>query len=254
MSEYGEKINVSRLIGAAPGYVGYEAGSDFLNRVRQKPYSVILLDEIEKAHTDVFNIFLQLFDDGQLTDSHGRKVDFKNTIIIMTSNIGVKKMRDFGSGVGFATGSKNDSKTSDQKSVIDSELKKKFAPEFLNRIDDIVFFNSLGKEEIGKIIDLELNKVYKRVEAIEYKLELDSTMRDHLIEVGYDPKMGARPMKRAIQKWVEDALTGKIIDDGPEKGTTLIVSYDKEKGESIVETKADKPKKVKKKEDKEDKE
>lgn len=251
MSEYGEKINVSRLLGAAPGYVGYESGSDFLNRVRQKPYSVILLDEVEKAHGDVFNIFLQLFDDGQLTDSHGRKVDFKNTIIIMTSNIGVKKMRDFGAGVGFATGSKLENKASDQKSVIDNELKKKFAPEFLNRIDDTVFFNPLGKEEIGKIIDLELSKVFKRVEAIDYKLELDSTMRDHLIEVGYDPKMGARPMKRAIQKWIEDALTGKIIDDNPEKGSTLLVSYDKEKEESIVEIKSDKPKKGRKKEDKE---
>lgn len=244
MSEYGEKINVSRLLGAAPGYVGYEGGSDFLNRVRQRPYSVILLDEIEKAHPDVWNIFLQLFDDGHLTDSHGRKVDFKNTIIIMTSNVGVRKMKDFGPGVGFGTKTK-ENQASEQKSVIEAELKKKFAPEFLNRIDDIIFFNSLGKEEIGKIIDLELAKVYKRVESIEYKLELDSTMRDHLIEVGFDAKYGARPMKRAIQKWIEDPLTEKIIDDNPPKGSVMIVSYDKEKDEYSVKVKKASSKKAK---------
>jgi ATP-dependent Clp protease ATP-binding subunit ClpC len=238
MSEYGEKINVSRLLGAAPGYVGYEGGSDFLNRVRQRPYSVILLDEIEKAHPDVWNIFLQLFDDGHLTDSHGRKIDFKNTIIIMTSNVGVRKMKDFGPGVGFGSSTKSKAdQNADQKSVIEAELKKKFAPEFLNRIDDIIFFNSLGKEEIGKIIDLELAKVYKRVESIEYKLELDATMRDHLIEVGFDAKYGARPMKRAIQKWIEDPLTEKIIDDNPPKGSVMIVSYDKEKDEYSVKVK-----------------
>lgn len=237
MSEYMEKISTSRLLGAAPGYVGYEAGSDFLNKVRTKPYSVILLDEVEKAHSDVFNIFLQLFDDGHLTDSHGRKVDFKNTIIIMTSNVGVRKLKDFGTGVGFGTSTKDASKVSDQKAVIDSELKKKFAPEFLNRIDDIVMFNSLSKEDIGKIVDLELEKIYSRINQIEYQLELDTTMKDHLIEIGYDVKFGARPMKRAIQKWIEDPITEKILEDNPTKGSVLHLSYDKEKDEAFVVSK-----------------
>lgn len=237
MSEYSEKINISRLTGAAPGYVGYNEGSDFLNRVRQKPYSVVLLDEVEKAHPDIFNIFLQMFDDGHLTDSSGRKVNFKNTIVIMTSNVGVRKLKDFGTGVGFGTTSKTSNVKADQKSVIDAEMKKKFPPEFLNRIDDIVYFNSLGKEEIGKIIDIELEKVYKRIESIEFKLELDATMRDHLIEVGYDPKFGARPMKRAIQKWIEDPITTNIIDENPTKGSTMVLSFDKEKEEAVVKVK-----------------
>ncbi len=249
MSEYGEKIAVNKLLGSPAGYVGYDQGSDFLNRVKNKPYSVILLDEIEKAHSDIFNIFLQMFDDGHMTDSHGRKIDFKNTIIIMTSNVGVRKLKDFGTGLGFGTSKKEETQKEEQRSVIEAELKKKFAPEFLNRIDDIIYFNSLGKEEIGKIIDIELVKVYARIEAIEFKLELEDSMKDHLSIVGFDPKYGARPMKRAIQKWIEDPITGKIIDDEPAKGSTMVLSYDKEKDEAVVKIK--KAKKAKESKDEE---
>lgn len=234
MSEFSEKISMSRILGSSPGYVGYESGSSFLNSVRTKPYSVILLDEVEKAHPDVMNIFLQLFDDGHLTDSHGRQVDFKNTVVIMTSNVGVRKLSEFGTGVGFGTSSKNDNKIADQQGVIDSELKKKFAPEFLNRIDDIIMFNSLDKENIGKIADLELVKIFDRVKLIDFVLELDPSMKEHIIEVGYDSKYGARPMKRSIQKWIEDPITEKILEENPAKGSTLVLSYDFEKKEPLI--------------------
>jgi ATP-dependent Clp protease ATP-binding subunit ClpC len=234
MSEYSEKFTVSRLIGSPNGYVGFEEGSSFLNKVKTKPYSVVLLDEIEKAHPDIFQIFLQVFDDGHLTDGQGRKINFKNTVIIMTSNTGVKKLQDFGSGVGFNTTAKASQAKSNVDSVIMGEVKKKFAPEFLNRIDDIVIFNSLEADDLRKIIQLELKKTYSKVEGIEFKLELDETMIEHLLKVGYDKNYGARPLKRAIQKWIEDPITDFIIAENPGKGSLLTLRYNEESEETQI--------------------
>ena len=234
MSEYSEKFTVSRLIGSPNGYVGFEEGSSFLNKVKTKPYSVILLDEIEKAHPDIFQIFLQVFDDGHLTDGQGRKINFKNTVIIMTSNTGIKKLQDFGSGVGFKTSAKASQEKTNVDSVIMGEVKKKFAPEFLNRIDDIVIFNSLESDDLRKIIQLELKKTYEKVEGIEYKLQLDETMIEHLLKVGYDKNYGARPLKRAIQKWIEDPITDFIIEQNPAKESVLTLTYDSETEETKI--------------------
>jgi ATP-dependent Clp protease ATP-binding subunit ClpC len=228
MSEYMEKFAVSRLIGAPPGYVGHDEGGQLTEKVRRKPYSVILLDEIEKAHPEVFNLLLQVLDDGQLTDSLGRKVNFKNTIIIMTSNTGSRQLKDFGTGVGFSTKFKEESKTELASSVIEKELKKKFAPEFLNRVDDVIMFNSLDKEDINKIITLELEKLVERVEKMEYQLEISDSAIEHISKEGFDPDYGARPLKRAIQRWVEDVLTEEIINSNPEKGTKMTLEYNSE--------------------------
>ncbi len=211
MSEYMEKFAVSRLIGAPPGYVGYEEGGQLTEKVRRKPFSVVLLDEIEKAHPDVFHLLLQVLDDGQLTDSLGRRVDFKNTIIIMTSNIGTRQLKDFGSGVGFNTSSKESSKAGYAKSVLENALKKAFAPEFLNRIDDVIIFNNLERDEIHKIIDIELMGVFRRLEERGITLKLTTEARDFIVEKGWDPNFGARPLKRAIQKYIEDPLAEEII-------------------------------------------
>ena len=234
MSEYMEKFAVSRLIGAPPGYVGHEDGGQLTEKVRRKPYSVILLDEIEKAHPEVFNLLLQVLDDGQLTDSLGRKVSFKNCIIIMTSNTGSRQLKDFGTGVGFNTKSKDSSKEADSKGVIEKQLKKTFAPEFLNRIDDTITFNSLSKEDIGKIIDIEVDKLVERVKLLEYTLDLSEPAREHIAEKGYDPEYGARPLKRAIQKYVEDPITEEIIANNPDKGVTLTLDYNKEEDKMVV--------------------
>ena len=234
MSEYMEKFAVSRLIGAPPGYVGHEDGGQLTEKVRRKPYSVILLDEIEKAHPEVFNLLLQVLDDGQLTDSLGRKVSFKNCIIIMTSNTGSRQLKDFGTGVGFNTKSKDSSKEDDSKGVIEKQLKKTFAPEFLNRIDDTITFNSLSKEDIGKIIDIEVDKLVERVKLLEYTLDLSEPAREHIAEKGYDPEYGARPLKRAIQKYVEDPITEEIIANNPDKGVTLTLDYNKEEDKIVV--------------------
>ncbi len=233
MSEYMEKFAVSRLVGAPPGYVGYEEGGQLTEKVRRRPYAVVLLDEIEKAHPDVFNILLQLLDDGQLTDSLGRKVDFKNTIIIMTSNIGSRQLKDFGRGIGFGVGDR--SKDSNYaRGVVEKALKNTFAPEFLNRIDDVIVFNSLSKENIHKIIDIELVGLVKRVEELGYSVRISDTVKDFLTEKGYDPQFGARPLKRAIQKYVEDALAEVIIKGTvPEKGV-LEVDCDKEHDKVVV--------------------
>jgi len=233
MSEYMEKFAVSRLVGAPPGYVGYEEGGQLTEKVRRRPYAVVLLDEIEKAHPDVFNILLQLLDDGQLTDSLGRKVDFKNTIIIMTSNIGSRQLKDFGRGIGFGVGDR--SKDSNYaRGVVEKALKNTFAPEFLNRIDDVIVFNSLSKENIHKIIDIELVGLVKRVEELGYSVRISDTVKDFLTEKGYDPQFGARPLKRAIQKYVEDALAEVIIKGTvPEKGL-LEVDCDKEHDKVVV--------------------
>ena len=237
MSEYMEKFAVSRLIGAPPGYVGHDEGGQLTEKVRRKPYSVVLLDEIEKAHPEVFNILLQVLDDGQLTDSLGRKVDFKNTIIIMTSNTGSRRLKEYGSGVGFKTNSKNSNMGEDSKSLIDREVKKVFAPEFLNRIDELVIFNSLGKPEIDRIINIELEKVVTRVKDLEFELEVTTEARDFLAEKGFDPEYGARPLKRSVQKYVEDVLTEEIIANNPEKGSKLILDYKKEDDKVVVSIK-----------------
>jgi ATP-dependent Clp protease ATP-binding subunit ClpC len=221
MSEYMEKFSISRLIGAPPGYVGYEEGGQLTEKVRRKPYSVILLDEIEKAHPDVYNILLQVLDDGQLTDGLGRKVDFKNTLIIMTSNIGVRKLKDFGQGVGFATQSRVQSQEDDSKSIIQNALKKTFSPEFLNRIDDIVIFNSLDQEDIFKIIDISLNELYKRLESMDFKLTLSEGAKKFVAEKGFDPQFGARPLNRAIQKYIEDPLAEFILSENLTQGAKL---------------------------------
>ncbi|MET3978676.1 ATP-dependent Clp protease ATP-binding subunit ClpC [Mucilaginibacter sp. UYP25] len=228
MSEYMEKFAVSRLVGAPPGYVGYEEGGQLTEKVRRKPYAVVLLDEIEKAHPDVFNILLQVLDEGQLTDSLGRKVDFRNTIIIMTSNIGARQLKDFGQGVGFSTAAKTTQADSHSRGVIENALKRAFAPEFLNRIDDVIVFNSLGKDEIFKIIDIELGFLFGRVNSLGYKIELTLAAKEFIAEKGYDSQFGARPLKRAIQKYLEDPIAEEILKGEMTEGDTLMVDYDKE--------------------------
>jgi ATP-dependent Clp protease ATP-binding subunit ClpC len=234
MSEYMEKFAVSRLVGAPPGYVGHDEGGQLTEKVRRKPYSVILLDEIEKAHTEVFNLLLQVLDDGQLTDSLGRRVNFKNTIIIMTSNTGSRQLKEFGTGVGFSTKSRSENKMDETNSVIDKELKKKFAPEFLNRVDDVIMFNSLDKEDINKIIKIELDGLIKRVEKMEFNLEITEGAVEYIANEGFDQEYGARPLKRAIQKYVEDVLTEEIIQHNPEKGSKMILDYNKEDDKMVV--------------------
>ncbi|HMR45147.1 MAG TPA: AAA family ATPase, partial [Saprospiraceae bacterium] len=225
MSEYMEKFSVSRLIGAPPGYVGYEEGGQLTERVRRKPYSVVLLDEIEKAHPDVYNILLQVLDDGQLTDGLGRKVDFKNSLIIMTSNIGARQLKDFGEGVGFSTKARQESSEEMAKGVIQNALKRTFSPEFLNRIDDVVIFNSLGKEEIFSIIEITLSSLYKRLNTMGYMLTLTEKARDFVAEKGFDPQFGARPLHRAIQKYIEDPLAEFILGENPPEGSILEAVY-----------------------------
>lgn len=245
MSEYMEKIAVSRLVGAPPGYVGHEEGGQLTEKVRRKPYSVVLLDEIEKAHPEVFNILLQVLDDGHLTDSLGRKVSFKNSIIIMTSNTGSRQLKEFGTGVGFATKSKEAQKETESKSVIENQLKKTFAPEFINRIDDIITFNSLDKDNINAIIGIEVDKLVDRVKALEFELVITPEAVEYISTQGFDPQYGARPLKRAIQRYVEDPLTEEIIASNPEKGSILTLDYDKENDKIVV--KCTKPKKKSKK-------
>lgn len=242
MSEFMEKISLTRITGSAPGYVGYD-DANFLDKIRRKPYSVVLFDEIEKAHTDVFNLFLQMLDEGHVTDSHGRKVSFKNCVILMTSNVGTKVIKDFGSGVGFSTKAKMESKDDDIKAILEKELKKKFAPEFINRLDEIIYFRDLGKEEILQIVELELVKTTERGKEIGFSFEITDNLKEHLVEVGYDPQYGARPLKRAIQRCIDDAVTEFIIESEPKPGSTLILGYDKENDKTLVEKK--KTKKVK---------
>lgn len=234
MSEYMEKFSVSRLVGAPPGYVGYEEGGQLTEKVRRKPYSVVLLDEMEKAHPDVFHILLQLLDEGRLTDSLGRSVDFKNTIVIMTSNIGTRQLKDFGRGVGFTINKSPESDNEHAKYVIQKALKKAFAPEFLNRIDDVVMFNQLDKKHIHQIIDIEIKDLYNRVEALNYKLKISSAAKDFLAEKGYDPQFGARPLKRAIQKYLEDEMAEIIIKASITEGDTISVGFDKKNEKLLI--------------------
>ena len=234
MSEYMEKFAISRLVGAPPGYVGYEEGGQLTEKVRRKPYSIVLLDEIEKAHPDVFNMMLQVLDDGFLTDSLGRKIDFRNTIIIMTSNIGSRQLKDFGQGVGFGTAAKSDQEDSHAKSVIENALKKTFAPEFLNRIDDVVVFNALTREHIHKIIDIELSKLYDRIDGLGYTLKLSENAKDYIADKGFDKKYGARPLKRAIQKYIEDSLAEEIINSKLKEGDSISIDLDKKTNDLII--------------------
>ena len=223
MSEYMEKFAISRLIGAPPGYVGYEEGGQLTEKVRRKPYSVVLLDEIEKAHPDVFNMLLQILDDGYITDSLGRRIDFRNTIIIMTSNIGARQLKDFGAGVGFGTSSKVAQADEHAKGIIENALKKSFAPEFLNRIDDIVVFNALEREQIHSIIDIELDKLFNRISDLGYTLKLSDKAKDYIADKGFDKKYGARPLKRAIQKYIEDALAEEIVNSKLSEDDTIVM-------------------------------
>lgn len=240
MSEYMEKFAVSRLIGAPPGYVGYEEGGQLTEKIRRKPYAVVLLDEIEKAHPDVFNMLLQVLDDGYLTDSLGRKIDFRNTIIIMTSNIGARRLKDFGQGVGFGTSAKESQADSHAKSVIENALKKAFAPEFLNRVDDVVMFNNLELEDIHKIIDIELDKLYERILDLGYRLELTNPAKDYIADKGFDKEYGARPLKRAIQKYIEDALAEEIINTNLKEGDTILMDLDQKTNELTINIKKQK--------------
>jgi ATP-dependent Clp protease ATP-binding subunit ClpC len=250
MSEYMEKFSVSRLVGAPPGYVGYEEGGQLTEKVRRKPYSVVLLDEIEKAHPDVFNILLQVLDDGILTDGLGRRVDFRNTIIIMTSNIGVRDLKDFGSGIGFSSMSKIDDEEAVMKDTIQKALKKTFSPEFLNRLDDVIIFNSLKREDIHKIIDISLNKLLSRIEAMGYKVKLSEKAKDFLAEKGYDPQYGARPLNRAIQKYLEDEVAEEILKGDINEGDTLMADYDGKSEKLTIKIKKKRVSKKKKEEDK----
>ncbi|ATL49650.1 Clp protease ClpC [Chitinophaga caeni] len=239
MSEYMEKFSVSRLIGAPPGYVGYEEGGQLTEKVRRKPYSVILLDEIEKAHPDIYNLLLQVLDDGILTDGLGRKVDFKNTLIIMTSNIGVRQLKDFGAGVGFSTSAKSNSEEDNTKAVIEKALKRTFSPEFLNRIDDVIIFNALNKEHIYTIIDITMKGVLKRLQNLGFSLELTEEAKGFLAEKGYDQQFGARPLHRAIQKYLEDPLAEEILNMNIHNGDVLVADLDKENQKLIFSLKKD---------------
>ena len=233
MSEYMEKYTVSRMIGAAPGYVGYEEGGQLTEKVRRKPYSIVLLDEIEKAHPDVFNILLQVLDEGRLTDNYGRTIDFKNTFIIMTSNIGTRQLKEFGRGVGFAAQNRTDDNEY-SRSVIQKALNKTFAPEFLNRLDEIITFDQLSLDAITKIVDIELKGLYERVEAIGYKLVVENDAKKFLASKGYDVQFGARPLKRAIQNYLEDGLSELIVAAELQPGDMVNVSVDKEKNELSI--------------------
>jgi ATP-dependent Clp protease ATP-binding subunit ClpC len=242
MSEYMEKFTVSRLIGAPPGYVGYEEGGQLTEKVRRKPYSVILLDEIEKAHPDIYNILLQVLDDGQLTDGLGRRVDFKNTTIIMTSNIGVRQLKDFGDGVGFATQARTQNANENNKAVIEKALKRTFSPEFLNRIDDVIIFNSLDKDNIFSIIDILMKGVMKRLANLGFTLELTTEAKHFIAEKGYDVQFGARPLHRAIQKYLEDPLAEEILSLHIKQGDTLLADLDKENSKIRFTLKTEKEK------------
>jgi ATP-dependent Clp protease ATP-binding subunit ClpC len=234
MSEYMEKFSVSRLVGAPPGYVGYEEGGQLTEKVRRKPYSVVLLDEIEKAHPDVFHILLQVLDEGRLTDSLGRRIDFRNTIVIMTSNIGTRQLAEFGKGVGFETKAKQDSSSMHAKSVIENALKKAFAPEFLNRIDDVIMFNSLSREDIHKIIDIELSSLLKRIDSLGYKVTMSDKAKNFIVDKGFDVQYGARPLKRALQKYLEDPLAEKFIAYAPKEGDRIVIEYKNEEDSELT--------------------
>jgi len=249
MSEYMEKFSISRLVGAPPGYVGYEEGGQLTEKVRRKPYSIVLLDEIEKAHPDVFNLLLQALDDGHMTDGLGRKIDFKNTILIMTSNIGARQLQDFGTGVGFGTKAKVDQADDAAKMIVQNALRKAFSPEFLNRVDDMIMFNSLKREDIHQIIDLELDLLYGRLNDLGYTIEMTEKAKDYIVERGYDEKFGARPLKRAIQKLIEDPLAEEIVKSNLQEGDTIKMDYKEGEVELTIDIKKGKKSKSKPKQE-----
>lgn len=249
MSEYMEKFSISRLVGAPPGYVGYEEGGQLTEKIRRKPYSIVLLDEIEKAHPDVFNLLLQALDDGHMTDGLGRKIDFKNTILIMTSNIGARQLADFGTGVGFGTQAREDQKEEHQNTVVQNALRKAFSPEFLNRIDDIIMFKSLNRESIHKIIDIEMDKLIKRIVDLGYSVSVTEAAKDFIVDKGYDQKFGARPLKRAIQKYIEDPLAEQIVKANLKEGDSINIDYEKDASELLIGIDKGKSKKAETKED-----
>jgi ATP-dependent Clp protease ATP-binding subunit ClpC len=251
MSEYMEKFSISRLVGAPPGYVGYEEGGQLTEKVRRKPYSIILLDEIEKAHPDVFNLLLQALDDGHMTDGLGRKIDFKNTILIMTSNIGARQLADFGDGVGFGTKSQQDQKEDNAKMIIQNALRKAFAPEFLNRVDDMVMFRSLSREDLHDIIDIELGKLYSRINELGFSIKMTEAAKDFIVDKGYDEKFGARPLKRAIQKYIEDPLAEQIVNSNLKDGDAIKIDVKKGDTELLVDIVKGKKKGAPAKDDKE---
>ena len=226
MSEYQEKHTVSKLVGAPPGYVGYEEGGLLTEKVKNKPYSVILFDEVEKAHKDVFAVLLQILDDGHVTDSLGRKINFKNTLIILTSNLGVKKLQDFGTGIGFSNNTYSNEEA--KKDILMKEMKNFFSPEFINRIDDTIVFNSLSQEDIKKITDIELKKLMKRLDEMKYKITYDESLLNYLSKIGYDEVYGARPLKRAIQDKVEDLLSEEVLTDKIIVGKTYVIKVEDE--------------------------
>ena len=245
MSEYMEKFSISRLVGAPPGYVGYEEGGQLTEKIRRKPYSIVLLDEIEKAHPDVFNLLLQALDDGHMTDGLGRKIDFKNTILIMTSNIGARQLADFGTGVGFGTRAQEDQKEEHAKVVVQNALRKAFSPEFLNRVDDIIMFKSLSREDIHKIIDIEMEKLYGRIRNLGYAISVTDKAKDFIVEKGYDEKFGARPLKRAIQKYIEDPLAEEIVKSNLQEGDTINIGIEENATELLINIEKGKGKKAK---------
>lgn len=234
MSEYMEKFSISRLVGAPPGYVGYEEGGQLTEKIRRKPYSIVLLDEIEKAHPDVFNLLLQALDDGHMTDGLGRKIDFKNTILIMTSNIGARQLSDFGTGVGFGTQARSASEDTDKNTIVQNALRKAFSPEFLNRVDDIIMFKSLSRDSIHLIIDIEMDKLIKRIVDLGYHVTVTAAAKDFIVDKGYDEKFGARPLKRAIQKYIEDPLAEQIVKSNLKEGDTINIDYEKDATELLI--------------------
>ena len=229
MSEYMEKFAISRLVGAPPGYVGYEEGGQLTEKVRRKPYSIILLDEIEKAHPDVFNLLLQAMDDGIMTDGLGRKIDFKNTIIIMTSNLGTRQLKTIGKGLGFSTTARKENLGQQTKSIIEKSLQKAFAPEFLNRLDDVILFNHLNQNNINQILEIELTKVINRINNLNYKITLSTKAKEYLSQKGFDEKFGARPLKRVIQKYIEDLLAEYIISGNIKEGDKINIDVKNDK-------------------------
>jgi ATP-dependent Clp protease ATP-binding subunit ClpC len=231
MSEYGDKFNSTKLIGAPPGYVGHEEGGQLTEKVRRKPYSIVLFDEIEKAHPDIFNTLLQILDEGSITDGLGRKIDFKNTLIILTSNIGSRKLQDFGDGVGFRSSSKEAEGEIAKEILLKKELQKAFSPEFINRLDDIVYFKELIKEDMLKILEVELAKVLPRIESLGYKISLTPRLKEDIAEKGYDPKFGARPLKRIVQRYIEDSIADLMVMKKAEEGSTITLDYDEKKAE-----------------------
>ena len=233
MSEYMEKFDATKLIGSPPGYIGHEEGGQLTEKVRRKPYSIVLFDEIEKAHPDIFNTLLQVMDEGSITDGLGRKINFKNTLIIMTSNIGQRSLQDFGNGVGFNTQSKINKQEAEKEILLKKELQKKFSPEFINRLDEVIYFRNLDQKDIISVLDVEISRIIPRIESLGFKIKISQDLKEKISENGFDPKFGARPIKRMLQKYVEDTLADLMLQTQIEEGSTITLSYDPKKEETL---------------------